>query len=146
MAPALLALTLAAGGCGGGGVSAGATVSVYAGASLCKGVQRQLAKEAGAAEGLRVRIVCLPPPRRRGRVDLAVAGANARRATEDSTSIAYLEAPGPAAKFGQTIVEAADVAWLKTSSGAAAMRRILEALKEAGSSSPRDAVRESLGG
>lgn len=144
-APALLALALLLGGCGGGGVSAGATVSVYVGAPLCRGARGQLAREAGAVEDLRIRVVCLSPARRRGRVDLVVAGANARRATEDSTSVAYLEAPGPAAGFSQTIVEAADIAWLETGSGSAAMRRALQALGERGSTSPRDAVRESLG-
>ncbi len=77
-------------------------------------------------------------------MDLAAAGANARRATEDSTSVAYLEAPGPAAKFSQSIVEAANIAWIKTSSGATAVHEILKALEERGSSSPRDAVWDSL--
>lgn len=144
MAPALLALALAIGGCGESGASAGATVSVYVSAPLCREAKRQLAREAGSVEDLHVRAICLPPVESAGHVDLARTGANARRATEDSTSVAYLEAPGPAARFSETIVEAADIAWLETSSGSAAMRRVLKALKEAGSSSPRDAVRESL--
>ena len=37
---------------------------------------------------LRVRVVCLPSRRGSGKLDLATAGANARRATEDSTTVA----------------------------------------------------------
>ncbi len=144
IAPALLALALAAGGCGGNGVSAGATVSVYVSAPHRQAAQRQLARDAGAVEDLKVKAVCLPPVASGARVDLAQTGSNARRATEDSTAVAYLEASGPAAKFSRTIVESANLAWLETDSGSTAMRRILSALEEAGSTSPRDAVREAL--
>ncbi len=140
---ALLALALLGMGCGESGVASGATVTVYAAAPLCKGAEGQLAREGARAGGVRVRIVCLPPVERHSRADLATAGANARRATEDSTSIAYLEAPGPAAKFSATIVESANIAWIFTTSGATATHSILKALEDRGSSSPRDAVRES---
>jgi hypothetical protein len=145
-APALLVLAFAIGGCGEGGASAGATVSAYVAAPLCREAQRQLSREAGSVEDLHVRVVCLPPVESAGRVDLARSGANARRATEDSTSVAYLEAPGRAAEFGEAIVESAGIAWLEAASGSTAMRRVLKALGEAGSSSPREAVRETLGG
>jgi hypothetical protein len=144
LTPALLALALAIGGCGEGGASAGATVSVYVGASLCREAQRQLSGKASSVEDLHVRAICLPSVESAGHVDLAQAGANARRATEDSTSVAYLEAPGPAAEFSRTIVESADIAWFETSSGATAMRRILHALDERGSSSPRAAVLDQV--
>lgn len=133
-------------GCGEGGATSGATVRVYVAAPLCKEAQRTLKREGGKAGELRVSAVCLPSIESGGRVDLAQAGANARRATEDSTAVAYLENAGPGAKFSQTIVESASIAWLETSSGSTAMRRTLQALQEAGSSSPRNAVRESLGG
>jgi hypothetical protein len=55
-----------------------------------------------------------------------------------------LEAPGPTAKFSRPIVEAADVAWVETSSGGAAMQRILKALEGDGSS-PRKAVLDEVG-
>jgi hypothetical protein len=79
-----------------------------------------------------------------GRADLATAGAGARRATEDSTAVAYVEAPGPAAEFSRSIVEAADIAWIETSSGSQAMKRIISAL-EGDSSSPRQAVLDEVG-
>lgn len=142
----LLAATALGTGCGEGGTGAGATVSVYAAAPLCAEARRELAKEGGEADALKVRAVCLAPVEAKDGADLAAAGANARRATEDSTAVAYLEAPGPAAKFSQSIVENADVAWLETSSGAAATHSIFKALEGRGSSSPRDAVRESFGG
>lgn len=139
--PALLlglcALLIAA-GCGEGGAASGATVSVYMAAPLC-------ARASGGRAGdLKVRLVCLAPVEKEGRVDLAAAGANARRATEDSTAVAYVEAPGPAAEFSRSIVEAADIAWIETSSGSGAMKRILSAL-EADTSSPRRAVLDEVG-
>jgi hypothetical protein len=144
--PALIALALTASGCGGGSASTGATVAVYVAAPLCKGAERELNREAGAVEDLRVRAVCLPDSEAGGRLDLARIGANARRTTADSTAVAYLEGPNPsAAKFSQTIVESADIAWITTSSGAKGMRRVLEALAADDGSSPRDTVRESLG-
>lgn len=142
LALCLLAIgTLAAvlAGCGAGGAESGATVSVYAAAPLCK----EARKDAGPAGDLEVRVVCLPP-RGSGGQALAPIGADARRATEDSTSVAFLEAPGPAAKFSQSIVEAADVAWIETSSGTTATRRIVKALEEDGSS-PRKAVLDEVG-
>jgi hypothetical protein len=134
-----LALALLAAGCGDGGASAGATVTVYAAAPLC----REAGKGAHAGD-LSVRVVCLPPVEKGGEADLAAAGADARRATEDSTSVAYLEAPGPAAAFGQTVVESADIAWIETNSAAAAMHRIVKAL-EGDSTSPRQAVLDEVG-
>jgi hypothetical protein len=144
LACAVLAPALLGAGCGESGVASGATVTVYAAAPLCKGAKGELAREGAQAGEVRVRIACLPPVERRSHADLATAGANARRATEDSTSVAYLEAPGPAAKFSATIVESAKIAWVFTNSGATATHSILKDLEERGSSSPRDAVRESL--
>jgi len=132
-------------GCGEGGVASGATVSVYVAKPLCAAAEGALEKEGKQVGDVRVRIVCLPPVQRRGRADLATAGANARRATEDSTAVAFLEATAPSARFTESIVEAAGIAWLETSDGATAMHSIIEALGDT-SSSPRDAVRESLSG
>jgi len=146
MAPAavLLALALLALGCGDDNVSADAVVSVYVAAPLCAEAQREAGRDREAAAGPEARVVCLSPARTGGGVDLARAGRNARRATEDSTSVAYVESPGPAAKFTQSIVEAASIAWVETSSGATAMRRVFEAL-EGDSSSPRQAVLDQVG-
>lgn len=140
---AMLALAALLGGCG-GGTSSGATVSVYVGSGLCPAAKRVLAGRGGEAGDLRVRVSCLAPVREGGRADLAGAGSNARRATEDSASVAFLESPGPATRFSRTIVEAAGIAWIEGVSGAAEMKRILAAIGEAGSGSVRDAVRESL--
>jgi hypothetical protein len=126
-------------GCGEGETASGATVSVYAAAPLC----REARKGAGAAGDLEVRVVCLPP-RGSGEATLTAAGADARRATEDSSAVAFLEAPSPAAKFSRTVVESADVAWLETSSASTAMLRIIKAL-EGRSSSPREAVLDEVG-
>ena len=134
---ALCAL-LAAAGCGEDGASGGATVSVYMAAPLCQ------AASGGRAGDLEVRLVCLAPVEKDGRVDLAAAGAAARRATEDSTTVAYVEAPGSAAGFSRSIVESADVAWIESGSGSKAMRRIFSAL-EGDSSSPRQAVLDEVG-
>jgi hypothetical protein len=140
------AFAVAIAGCGEGGASSGATVSVYVAAPLCREAQQQLRREAKRVEDLHVRAVCLPSTERGGSADLAQAGANARQATEDSTTVAYLEAPGPAAKFSQPILESADIAWNTSSSGAQAMRQVLKALATGDQSSPRETVRESLNG
>jgi hypothetical protein len=142
--PALLAIALAATGCGEGGASSGATVSIYVAAPLCQGAQRELRREAHTVEDLDVRILCLRPGNSDGRPNLAQSGANARRATEDSTAVAFLEAAGPAARFSRPIVEAADIGWTTATSGAAMMRVVLRALAEGDSSSPRADVREVL--
>lgn len=104
-----------------------------------------LRKKGWRVDELEIRLVCLQPAEKKGITDLAVAGANARRATEDSSSVAYLEAPGPAAKFSQSVVEAANIAWVKTDSAATAMREVLAALEERGSSSPRATVLDQVG-
>ena len=138
------AVLAAAGGCGEGGSQSGATVSVYAAAPLCIEAKRELEARGGEAGDLAVRVLCVSPSGGGAGGRLAAAGANARRATEDSTSVAFLEAPGPAAEFSQSIVEAAGIAWLKTGSGSAAMRRVLRALDGDGSS-PREAVLDEVG-
>lgn len=139
------ALVAFAAGCGGsGGVSSGATVSVYVGASLCPGAQRELTSSGGRAGDVEVRALCLAAAERGGRLDLAVVGANARRASEDSTAIAYVESAGPANRFARTIVEQSGIAWTTGASGAIATRRILDAVSAAGSGSLRDEVREAL--
>jgi hypothetical protein len=131
-------------GCGEGeGVSAGATVAAYVEAPLCAGAKRRLATAGGRAGSVRVRVVCLEPVVADGRKDLVVAGANARRATEDSTTVGYLEPP-TAPSFSRPIVEAASIAVIRANSGEAAMDRLLGAIGEADSGSLRDAVRKNL--
>lgn len=142
---AACALLLAA-GCGGSGVGGGATVSVYVSAPLCAGAERELAREGARAGDVRVRLVCLEDGEG-GRLDLAATGANARRAVEDSTTVAYVGEPDPAAtRFSRPILDAAGIAQLSRLSGAVAMHRVLRALRQAdGSSSPRESVHDALG-
>jgi hypothetical protein len=137
---------LGASGCGeGGGVARGATVTAYVEAPLCAGARSELARESAHADAVRVRAVCLSGARAGTRLDLATVGADARRATEDSTSVAYLEARDPAAsRFSRPILESAGIAQLTSSSGEAAMRQVLHAITDANSSSLRDSVFEAL--
>jgi hypothetical protein len=144
LALALLALGAGVGGCSGTGVSKGATVNVYVEAPLCAGAERELGQEGDGAGDVRIHAVCLPTPRQGTRLDLVAVGANARRASEDSTTIAYLAAPSAAFRFSHPILESAGIATVKASSGEAAMRKLLDVVAAADSSSLRDSVREAL--
>lgn len=146
LATAVSALLVAGVGCGEGeGVSAGATVVAYVEAPLCAGAKRELASQDGRAGKVRVRAVCLKRVDDDSGLGLAAVGANARRATEDSASIGYLEVPATPS-FSRPIVEAAGIAVVRDASGAAAMRELLGAIQGAGDSgSLRESVRESLG-
>jgi hypothetical protein len=125
-------------GCGNGsGVSEGATVSVYVSAPLCAGAKRELVRRGAEAGSVRVRASCLKDAEESGgRVDLATAGANARRATEDSTTVGFIEAPGPEASFTRPILDEAEIALVTDRSGANAMATILAALDSRNSDEP----------
>jgi hypothetical protein len=130
---AVAGLLAVAAGCGGGeGVAARATVTAYVVPPLCAEAERELEWE--RAGDLRVKAVCLPPTESRGRLELAVVGANARRATEDSTGIAFLESPGRASSFSHPILETAEIPWIVSGSGKAAMAQLLKAIEHAGGS------------
>jgi hypothetical protein len=140
-----LALVLAAAGCGKDeGVAAGATVRVYAGSGPCRAARRALDSAGGKAGALKVELVCLAPATSGSRLDLATLGADARRATEDSTAVAYLEAPGEASEFVAPILEEAGIALVAAGDGARAMRRALAAIGEAGSGGLRAEVQGEL--
>lgn len=145
-AAALLLLVVLGVGCGGGeGAAEGASVTAYVDASLCGEAKQALAREGGRVDSLRVRVSCLEPTRTGARLDLATVGANARRASEDSTAIAYVEAPDPkAARFSETILESAGIPHLVDNSGQAAMSDLLKALSEADLNSLRDSVSDEL--
>jgi hypothetical protein len=141
------AAALALGGCGEEGTQAGATVSAYFAAPLCDGAERVLERTGGEAGDLEVRLECLSAAGGGAHTDLAAVGANARRATEDSAAIAYVEGPSrAAAASSRPIVEAADLAWLEARSGDAAMERVLRAVGDAGTGSARADVRKTLDG
>jgi hypothetical protein len=144
VAAAICGLLIAGAGCGEqAGVSDDAVVAVYVEAPLCAGAERELASEGRRAGSVRVRAVCLPSAREGARVSLAAVGANARRASEDSATVAYLEAP-TTPSFSRPIVEAAAIPVLRNSSGSAAMARLLGAIRTADADSLRESIRESL--
>lgn len=127
---ALCAAALLGSGCGeGSGVAGGATATAYVAGALCAEAREELASHGAEAGDLRVRVVCLPRSERGGKLDLATIGANARRATEDSSSIAYIGEPTRAAsRFAETILEEADLRQYPAIPGAAAMRQLLSDL------------------
>jgi hypothetical protein len=125
-------------GCGGSeGVADGATVTAYVVAPLCAEAERELVRDGGRADDVRVRVSCLPSAESSRELDLAQIGANARRATEDSSAIAYIGEPTRAAsRFSEPILEAADIFQLAGISGEQAMRKLLNGLED-GRVSPR---------
>jgi hypothetical protein len=141
---ALAAALLGAVGCGEDSVASGATVRVYVGADLCAEAKGELATRGGKAGDLEVEAVCLRPTEGSGRLDLATIGANARRATEDSSAIAYVESKSPGNRFAQPIVEEASIAYVNASPGEHAVQRVLAAVEAARSGSLRDEVRQAL--
>jgi branched-chain amino acid transport system substrate-binding protein len=156
---AVLVLVLALAGCATEtGVSSGATVSVYlsaplrgpeggAGRALCASAKSTLTQAGGKAGNLNVRLRCLDAAGPAGPWTLARVGANARRAVEDSTTVAYVGEPDPRARRqSRPILEEADIAEVTAGSGSAAIRRILAAIEDADSSSLRESVSDSLSG
>ncbi len=145
-----------AGGCGEEGAVSGATVRIYvsaplqgeegeAGRQLCDEAREQAAQGKGD-EDLKLRVVCLDASGPDGRWTLARVGANARRATEDSTTIAYVGEPDPEArKQSRPIVDAAEIAELGGYSGREAVAKVVTAIEEGDESEPRRAVFEALG-
>jgi hypothetical protein len=131
-------------GCGSGeGVEDGATATVYVAAGPCSQAQRALESKGPEGDTVRLRIVCVPSTEKRGRFDLAQIGANARRATEDSTTIAYIGELEPrAVHFSETILEEAGIAQIPETSGAAAMAQLLQALNHASGDS--GSLRQSI--
>ncbi len=80
-------------------------------------------------------MICLPSAESKGKLDLAQIGANARRATEDAAAIGYIGEPTRAAsRFSEPILETAGIAQLSETSGTAAMKKLLQAVSEAGNS------------
>lgn len=152
----LLGLAGMAAGCGGeGGLGDDATATVYvsaplrgdeaqAGRALCDEAREQASQGKGGEEPA-LRVVCLDAAGSDGRWTLARVGANARRATEDSTTIAYLGEPDPrAARQSHPILDAAGIAAIDGLDGREAIAQVRAALREA-DGDPRDAVFDALG-
>ncbi len=127
-------------------MASGASVRVYVAGSLCAEAKRELVRNGGHAGDVRIQVVCLPKTESSQGLDVATIGANARRATEDSSSIAYIGEPtGAATRFSEPILETAGIAQLPQISGASAMRKLLQAVGEAGDSgSLRASVQNQL--
>lgn len=137
-------LGLGVAGCGGGD-SEGATVSVYVAAQLCAGAKAELASHGATANHFKVAARCLAPSERSGGgVDLSTNGANSRRATEDTSAVATLEAPGPGNKFTRSILETAGIPLVRSASGRSGMKLVIEAVESAGTSNVRGSVEETL--
>src|SRR5262249_24077249 len=144
--------------CGDGGVEENATVSVYVsgplsgkeggvGRAQCGTAGRELQRhgaQAGEGEG---RVLCLDSASGGDRWTLASIGANARRATEDSTTVGYIGETSPAAtKFSEPILEAAGIAQVSGKSGKAALAELFAAIEDAGDAGGlREAVAERVG-
>ncbi len=122
----------------------GATVTAYVAAPLCGEAKRELEGEGARAGDLRVRIFCLAREGGPKRLDLAAVGANARRATEDSTTVAYIHPPGPATRFSNPILEAPEIPTITTSSGKTGMAELLTAIESADPNSLRESVDDAL--
>jgi len=143
-AAALAAMSLA--GCGEAGVGADAKLSVYVSAPLCAEAREALAGARSRAGDYRLRAVCVDDARGSGATRLAAIGAAARRATEDSATIAYIGAADPVAvRFSEPILEEADVPRISSPSGRSGAERLLRALRRAGDSgSLRETLAEEL--
>lgn len=106
-------------------------MTVYAAAPLCAEAERVLARQGERAGSVRVTVTCLPRVESGERIDLAQIGANARRATEDSATVAYIGEATPAAtRFSAPILESAAIPQLSNFSGEAAMSKLLKAIDE----------------
>lgn len=144
-------------GCGEEGAQSGAIVRVYvsaplrgpeaaAGRRLCDEAREQAAQGKGDGE-LKLRVLCLDASGPQGRWTLARVGSNARRATEDSTTVAYIGEPDPRArKQSQPILEAAGIAELGGMSGRKAISRITAAIRDGDEAEPRQAVFDAIEG
>lgn len=144
-------------GCGEGGAAEGAQVTVYvsaplqgaeaaAGKRLCAGAQAEAAKVGGRVEDLKLEVVCLDATGRTGSWTLAQVGANARRATEDSSAVAYVGEPAPRAREqSRPIVAAAEIAEIGGVSGGEAVASVIAAIRDGDASEPRDAVFQTEG-
>jgi branched-chain amino acid transport system substrate-binding protein len=132
----VLALCLLAGlaGCGGSGAGQ-ETLTVYvsaplhgehaaAGRAIVSGARRALAEAAGRAADFEIRAVYLDDTGGGRRWTPVATAANARRAAEDSSAIAYIgELDSAATRFSLPITNQADIAQVAPGSGAVDLTR-----------------------
>lgn len=139
---------VAVAGCGEEGAQEGAELTVYVSAP-----GRQLCNEAQAeAEGKRttgehsLRVICLGTGSKDGGT-LAKVGSNARRATEDSTTVAYVGEPDrETRKQSQPILNSAEIGQIGELNGQEAIKTVIAAIDEDDSDDPRAAVYDAIEG
>lgn len=117
-------------------------MAVYVSAPLCVGAKQELARNDGRGGDFRVRAICADDTGNADLSTLSAIGATARRATEDSSSVAYIGTTDPVAmRFSEPILDEADIPRISAGSGEASMTRLLRALQRADTSG---SLRESL--
>ena len=144
----LVALAVIVSGCGEEGAQEGAELTVYVSAP-----GERLCEEARAeAQGMKttgdhtLRVVCLDTGSENGGT-LARVGSNARRATEDSTTVAYIGEPDrQTRKQSQPILNTAEIAQLANLDGREAIETVIAAIDEGDSDDPRAAVYDAIEG
>jgi len=144
----LVVVALVGSGCGEEGAREGAELTVYVSAP-----GQRLCEEARAeAQGMKttgdhtLRVVCLGTGSENGGT-LAKVGSNARRATEDSTTVAYIGEPDrETRKQSQPILNAAEIAQLANLNGREAIETVSAAIDEGDSDDPRAAVYDAIEG
>lgn len=143
-----VALAVIVSGCGEEGAQEGAELTVYVSAPG----QRLCDEALGEARGARtagdhtLRVICFDTGSESGGT-LAKVGSNARRATEDSTTVAYIGEPDrETRKQSQPILNTAEIAQLANSNGREAIKTVIAAIDEADSDDPRAAVYDAVEG
>ena len=145
-AAALGLVLFAIGGCGDSEPPSDAELTVYvsapetaAGQRLVSESRTALADAGGEAGGVAVRAVYLDAPS-----DPATIAANARRAVEDSTSIAYVGEVEPKADLSSRPITN-DAELLQVEPAPDAMARVLEAIDVADDPLDRSSVTDAFG-
>ncbi len=145
----LLAAVLAviAAGCGEEGAEEGAALTVYVsapGQRLCDEAQSE-ARGARTAGDHTLRVVCLDAGAGGG--TLAKVGSNARRATEDSTTVAYVGEPDrETRKQSRPILDTAEIGQLGEFNGQKAIETVTAAIDEGDPDDPRASVYDAIEG
>ena len=141
-------LAVAAVGCGEEGAEEGAELTVYVsapGQRLCDEARAE-AQGVKTAGDHTLRVVCLDVGPKGGGT-LAKVGSNARRATEDSTTVAYIGEPDrETRKQSQPILGTAEIAQLGEFDGREAIKTVIAAIDEGDSEDPRAAVFDAIEG
>lgn len=135
-------------GCGEEGAEEGAELTVYVsapGQRLCDEARAEARGEKTTGDHT-LQVVCLDA----GAGDsgtLAKVGSNARRATEDSTTVAYIGEPDrETRKQSQPILQTAEIAQLGEFNGREAIQTVIVAIDEGDSDDPRAAVFDAIEG